>query len=88
MKSFALVVAMILAFAGMATGCSKREPERPFTKAAPAPKPSGPPRLDDLFSPRITPTSDGGAYVTSELGGGVWYLRGSTATRVTEKSQP
>jgi hypothetical protein len=39
---------------------------------------------DNFLLMEVTPTIDGGAYATSLLGGGIWYLRKGEATRVHE----
>jgi hypothetical protein len=69
----------------LATACGDAEPPRRRVQVEPrAAQPAGPPKLDEAWELRITPTTDGAAYATAGLGGGIWYLKGATATRVKE----
>jgi hypothetical protein len=81
MTRFCTVLFLVLV--ALMAGCSG-EAKKPAQTTVRAP--SGPPKFAEGFDVKVVATTDGAAYAYSSFGG-VWYLRGATATLVKETEE-
>jgi len=77
-----LLVALLLMF--VVVGCNSNQ-SKTAQEAVPSQKLEKEPTLAGALYGEITPTADGGAYISTD--GALWYLRGGEAIRVREVKQ-
>ncbi len=79
MSKFLLIAFIVSACSLVA--CNSNEPKKETSKEQAQPK-----TINEATFLEITPLADGGAYA-NDLGGALWYLRGSEAIKVKEVNQ-